>query len=158
MITILKFILILSFSFLPFASFCNDKVLLTINRKDNGQINHLYLKTNNQGQLTNIYLDLPGPLRLYNADNIRNGTGIYFQKGVAIISLKSSDLDVSLGGNIDLYYLREYKIVGDNKYAQIPLKILKDDLGSWALYKGNKKVTKASTYPYTWGIKKFIIE
>jgi len=135
-----------------------ESVLLTINRKDNGRINHLFLKTNSQDQLSEVYLDLPGPSKAYDATDIRNGTGIYFQKGIPIIFLKSSDLDISLGGNISLKYLKEYKIVGENVYKVIPLRIGKDDDGKWALFKNGVKVQKALTFPYTWGIKKFILE
>ena len=156
---ILKFSLLVTFtSFTLVWAQGTENVLLTINRQDNGEINYLYLKTNPENQLSKIYLDLPGPIKTYDASDIRKGTGIYFQRGIPIIFLKSSDLDVSLGGNITLRYLREYKIVGDNTYNTIPLTIGKGDNGDWALFKNGHKVKKALTYPYAWGIKKFIIE
>ena len=149
----MKFCLLLSLSALA-----KETVLLTIHRKDNDKINHLYLNTNSENQLSNIYLDLPGPVKMYDASTIRTGTGIYFQRGIAIISLKSTDLDISLGGHVELSYLSEYKIVGENKYKIIPLKIFRNDQGEWGLYRNDLKVKTAKTYPYTWGIKKFILE
>lgn len=156
--SVFKILLAISISISSLCAFAVDRVLLTINRMDTGQINYLYLKTNSQNQLSRVYLDLPGPLKMYNASDIRKGTGIYFQKGIPIIFLKSEDLDISLGGNVSLKYLSEYKIVGSNIYKKIPLTIEKDRNGNWALYKNSVKVRKAITYPYTWGIKKFILE
>ena len=59
---------------------------------------------------------------------------------------------------MELSYLSEYKIVGENKYKIIPLKIFRNDQGEWGLYRNDLKVKTAKTYPYTWGIKKFILE
>lgn len=133
-------------------------ILLSIHRMDNNVRNSLFLNTNDQNQLVNVYIDLPGAIKLHSVDDIRRGTGIYFQKGIAIISLQSDDIDEDLGGNVKLIYLSEYKIASKNIYNEINLKILKDENSQWCLFRNGKKVTGVDAYPYTWGIKKLILK
>ena len=141
-----------------FSASSKEAVLLKINRKDNNIVNHLYLTTSDENHLVNVYIDLPGPRKFHNVTSIRSGTGIYFQKGIAIISLQSDDLDEALGGHVKLIYLKEYNLASKNIYGSINLKILKDEENNWSLFKGENEVSSVDAYPYTWGIKKLIIK
>ena len=135
-----------------------ESVLLSIHRMDNNVKNNLFLNTNDQNQLVNVYIDLPGTIKFHNVESIRRGTEIYFQKGIAIISLQSDDIDEDLGGNVRLIYLSEYKVTSKNIYKEVNLKILKDKNSKWFLFQNGEKVTDVEAYPYTWGIKKLILK
>ena len=109
------------------SSFSAEIILVKIFKKTNNDQSNLYITTDDKSDVVKFRFDILDsrgsvmksiPVSL---EELKNGKVILRKKGIAVISLRSSNIESHNGGHIKLTYLKKWRLFKSDKYSSIQL-------------------------------------
>ncbi len=152
----LKTILILSLIF-SLSAFSGDKqkVLNIVNTKNINEFASIYINSGNN-QITSIEIITNKEEKKYSIKSIQQGQTLLKKRGIKVIYIESKNLNPSTGGDVNIRYLKKFKLFGSD-YRNFKLTLEKVN-GLWEFKSNGIVVKELSITPYSLGISEIRLD
>jgi len=134
-------------------SMAAEVLVATMLRSDSSEKSYMYVKTNSVGDAEQFVVKTGAEsIRVSPSEIQGKGKVLLKERGQNVLTLKSgNDFSIYAGGGLNLVYLKEYNIIGSNKYGQYSFDLERDG-DKWFLSKDGRKFSSMKVNVYTWGI------